>query len=170
MRSFLRRATSGAHAATHKDEDDGPSTSETKALPPLLQAYKRNPQAALWSVALPTTAIGLVRTLYGVVDAYWVSRLGTDAFAAVSGCSFAYWMVLLTLDIPAIGAQCATSQSEGAGARSGVWAATVQGTYAAVGLSIALAVAAPFAHLYVGMLGLPESSAVHARAIEYPGG
>lgn len=167
----------GGESSSNKfDENDAESALPTSSkhekwpgasLPPLLVAYQTHPRAALWSVALPTTAIGLVRTLYGVVDAYWVSKLGTDAFAAVSGCSFAYWMVLLLLDVPAIGAQCATSQNEGAGARQGIWTAAVQGTYAACAISFVLVLAAPHVHIYAHMLGLADTTAVHARAVEY---
>jgi len=97
------------------------------AVPPLLR--NKTPVEAVWTVAWPSVAIGLLRTALGQTDAWYIGRLGKKELEAMGAASFGVWLVYLLGEVGAVGVQALASESEGAGDRKGVGRAVVQGLY-----------------------------------------
>ena len=88
------------------------------AVPPLLR--NKTPVEAVWTVAWPSVAIGLLRTALGQTDAWYIGRLGKKELEAMGAASFGVWLVYLLGEVGAVGVQALASESEGAGDRKGV--------------------------------------------------
>jgi len=84
-------------------QDEGPA--------PLLRLPTR---AALWRVAWPMVALGWLRTLLLLTDAYWVGDLGARELEALAGASFAAWMLDHAGELAATGVHARIAQAEGA--------------------------------------------------------
>jgi len=97
------------------------------AVPPLLRG--KTPVEAVWTVAWPSVAIGLLRTALGQTDAWYIGRLGKNELEAMGAASFGVWLVYLLGEVGAVGVQALASESEGAGDRAGVGRVVVQGLY-----------------------------------------
>ena len=63
------------------------------AVPPLLR--NKTPVEAVWTVAWPSVAIGLLRTALGQTDAWYIGRLGKKELEAMGAASFGVWLVYL---------------------------------------------------------------------------
>ena len=85
------------------------------AVPPLLR--NKTPVEAVWTVAWPSVAIGLLRTALGQTDAWYIGRLGKKELEAMGAASFGVWLVYLLGEVGAVGVQALASESEGAGDR-----------------------------------------------------
>jgi len=70
---------------------------------------------ALMRMALPTIGWMIIESLFNIVDAFWVGKLGAQAFASASAASFVLWMLFAFSDIAAVSANALTAQSVGAG-------------------------------------------------------
>jgi len=70
---------------------------------------------ALLRMALPTIGWMVIESLFNIVDAFWVGKLGAVAFASASAASFVLWMLFAFSDIAGVAANALTSQSVGAG-------------------------------------------------------
>ncbi len=140
-----------------------PSTSEA----PLLAI---DPTRAVWRVAWPMIALGLLRTCYFLTDSYWVGQLGRDALAAIGGAAFAWWMIHLTCDLAGTGAQALVARHEGGGRREGIAPTLVQGLWLAAVVAVFLGTAAFAAKgLYFDLLGFERGTAEHQLGQEYLG-
>ncbi len=51
---------------------------------------KLTPVRAVWAVAWPMSAMGLLKSGYVLTDSYWVGHLGDDALTALAGTTFAW--------------------------------------------------------------------------------
>ncbi|MFK7991135.1 MAG: MATE family efflux transporter [Sandaracinaceae bacterium] len=123
------------------------------------------PLRAVWEVAWPMAALGVLRSLYYLTDSFWVGRLGADALAAIGGSAFAWWIVFLMAELPATGAHALVAQHEGAERRDRI--GPVVGRALTVGAFVAAALAALSAwvpDLYFSLLGLDGSAATHGAA------
>ena len=81
------------------------------AVPPLLR--NKTPVEAVWTVAWPSVAIGLLRTALGQTDAWYIGRLGKKELEAMGAASFGVWLVYLLGEVGAVGVQALASESEG---------------------------------------------------------
>lgn len=90
---------------------------------------ERSARAAVWKVAWPSVAIGLLRTALGQVDAYQIGRLGSVELQAIGAASFAIWLVYILGELSSIGVHALTSEAEGAGDRRGIAEAITQGMW-----------------------------------------
>lgn len=66
-------------------------------------------------VALPATASFMLNTVFGLVDAFWVGRLGAEAMAALSAASIITWILYSVGSVGQVGAQALVAQAVGAG-------------------------------------------------------
>lgn len=113
---------------------------------------------ALWRVAWPMVAIGWLRTLLLLTDAWWVGGLGPWALEALAAASFAVWMLDHAGELAAVGVHARVAQAEGA-ERPDRFAPVV---FSGVALSAVVwltlvAGGGPLVGGYVGALGLgPE--------------
>merc|ERR1711965_1258306 len=73
------------------------------AVPPLLR--NKTPVEAVWTVAWPSVAIGLLRTALGQTDAWYIGRLGKKELEAMGAASFGVWLVYLLGEVGAVGVQ-----------------------------------------------------------------
>ncbi len=69
----------------------------------------------LVEVALPATASFMLNTVFGLVDAFWVGRLGAQAMAALSAASVITWMLYSVGAVGQVGGQAIVAQAVGAG-------------------------------------------------------
>ena len=141
--------------------DDPPS------LPPLLQLSETR---AVWTVAWPMVATGLLRSFYFLTDSYWVGHLGPDALAALGGSAFAWWITTQLTDLPGTGIHSMVAQHEGAGEPERIPVTTSQGLWVGLGIALLLAVVAwPYCHLYFDLLGFSPSGLPYQLGTEYLG-
>ncbi|MBZ0116611.1 MAG: hypothetical protein K8H88_06445, partial [Sandaracinaceae bacterium] len=75
----------------------------------------RSPARAVWEVAWPMAALGLLRAGYNLTDSFWVGRMGPAPLAALGGSAFGWWIILLACDLPATGAHSLVARHAGAG-------------------------------------------------------
>lgn len=133
-------------------------------LPKLLQ---KSPGAAVWQVAAPTMSIGLLRTLYGLTDAFWLGRCGPTELDAIGASSFAVWVILIVSELGALGVHGVAASAAGSGRRDLVGDAVVQGLYAGLLVSVLMTATWPLVPRYFGALGIPAGSAVAAAGTGY---
>lgn len=69
----------------------------------------------LVQVVLPATLAFMMNMIFGLVDAYWVGRLGAQAMAAVSAAGIFTWILYSIGAVGQVGVQALVSQSSGAG-------------------------------------------------------
>lgn len=112
-------------------------------------------------------AIGVLRTLYGVTDAFWIGKLGPVELEAMGAASFATWVILILGELPAVGVHAVAAAHEGSGARSEVGPTVAAGLWISLALSVALAACLPLGavHGYFALLGLGASGGAHAAAV-----
>lgn len=114
------------------------STAADPEVPPLLVG--RSNTAAIWRVAWPSVAIGLLRTALGQIDAWYIGRLGSRQLEAIGAASFAVWLVYVAGELSSVGVHALSSAAEGAGDRQdGVGAAVVQGMWFSMASSLVIA-------------------------------
>lgn len=132
-------------------------TAKQTALPPVPPLLKgRSNSAAIWRVAWPSVAIGLLRAALGQVDAWYIGRLGSSELQAISAASFFIWVVYIAGELSSVGVHALSSAAEGAGDRGeGVGTAVVQGLWFSLGTSAVLAALAsgPLLARYFAVVG-----------------
>ncbi len=69
---------------------------------------------AVWTLAWPTIVLGLLRSGYFLVNAFWVAGMGREALAAIGGAAFAIWTVYALTELSATGVYSLVAQSVGA--------------------------------------------------------
>ncbi|MFC1853961.1 MATE family efflux transporter [candidate division CSSED10-310 bacterium] len=97
----------------------------------------------VFRLAWPTMLAMVLETLFSLIDAFWVGKLGADALAAVSGSSFILWTVFSVCQVSAVGLTALVARHIGADNRNLAIEASVQGII----LSILMG-------LVVGLMGL----------------
>jgi len=169
--SFLRqphgisRQSASRHSVLTVASSASTQAAEPKAqLPALLQLSHRR---AIWTVAWPAMAIGVLRTLYGVIDAFWIGKLGPVELEAMGAASFATWIILILGELPAVGVHAVSAAHEGSGTRSKVGPTVAAGLWISLFISLALAACLPLGivHGYFELLGLGASGGTHAAAV-----
>jgi putative MATE family efflux protein len=71
--------------------------------------------AKLLKLALPLSAGMLFQVAFNLVDAYFIGRIGTDAFAAVNLASFSIWLLSAVIGVVGTGTNARIAQAKGAG-------------------------------------------------------
>jgi putative MATE family efflux protein len=69
----------------------------------------------LLGLAIPLAAGMLFQVAFNLVDAYFIGKLGTDAFAAVNLASFSVWLLSAIVGVVGTGANARVAQALGAG-------------------------------------------------------
>lgn len=133
-------------------------------LPPLL---RMSPVRAVWTVAWPMIAVGMLKTAYFLTDSWFIGRLGDAALAAAGGVAFAWWMQLLACEIAAVGTQTLVARQEGAGRRDGIGPAVVQGLWVGLAVAVVLMATTPLSALYFDALGFGRESEEYALGAAY---
>ena len=141
--------------------------SDQRVVPALLRL---SPSRAVWTVAWPMVATGLLRSFYILTDSYWVGHLGPDALAALGGSAFAWWILAQLTDLPGTGIHSLVAQHEGAGKPEAIPVTTSQGLWVGIAISVLLVLLAwPYCHLYFDLLGFDPSGRAYALGTEFLG-
>jgi putative MATE family efflux protein len=74
----------------------------------------QNIHRCIFKLALPAMASYSMRTLYQLIDAYWIGMLGSEALAALSGASFIIWSLYALSAIATTGTTTFVAQATGA--------------------------------------------------------
>lgn len=120
-------------------------------------------------LALPVLASMLLHTLFNVVDAFWVGRLGPSALAGVTTSMFATWMLLGAAEMIATGIVAVASRHRGAGEFARADLASAQGLVLATLLPVLLAVpGAALTPALFDLLGVAEDVRAHGIAFLRP--
>lgn len=123
---------------------------------------------ALWSLAWPVIALGLIRSGYHLAAAYWAKSLpeASAAQAALGGAAFATWILASVAELASVGAHALVARAEGAGERWRVGGIVAQAACVTVGLGVVAALlAGPLARGYFGALGFAGPEFVGSRAM-----
>ncbi|MBX3270531.1 MAG: MATE family efflux transporter [Sandaracinaceae bacterium] len=112
-------------------------------------------------------ALGVLRALYLLTDSFWVGRLGPAPLAAIGGASFGWWIIVLTCELPAIGAHSRVARQVGARRLDAVPHTLASAAVVGVALAALLAALSPAAGLYFDLLGFARGSAELAHGRDY---
>ncbi len=74
----------------------------------------RNIHSTIFKLALPGMISSVLETLFQLVDAYWIGRLGANALAAIGGVSFILWAIFSLTALSVNGIATLVAQSIGA--------------------------------------------------------
>ncbi len=75
----------------------------------------RNIHKAIISLSLPGMISSVLTTLYQLIDAYWIGKIGPDALAAIGGSSFILWAIFSLSGLSVSGIATMVAQHVGAG-------------------------------------------------------
>lgn len=128
----------------------------------------RSNRAAVWKVAWPSVAIGLLRTALGQIDAYMIGRLGSVELQAIGAASFAVWMVYILGELSSVGVHALSSEAEGSGKRDEIGGAIAQGLWFSALMSFAVVFLASNSAIawYFAFVGVKDA-AVASAGIQY---
>lgn len=128
-----------------------------------------SPARAVWHVAWPMVALGVLRAGFHLTDSYFVGRLGPEALAALGGSAFGWWVIVLACDLPAIGAHARVARHEGAGARARIGETLTDGLWVGIAIAALLALLYPLRGAYFELVGFAPGSREHTLGGEYLG-
>jgi len=100
---------------------------------------------ALFALAGPAILAKALHAALGLIDVFWVGRLGAAASAAVTTSFFASWVLVSAVDLTALGILAHVARHTGARDRARAGHASAQGLALGVLLGVAFAIAAWFA-------------------------
>lgn len=110
------------------------------------EAIRSGPiRGTLLRLAGPVFVSMLLHTLFTLVNAMWVGRLGSAQLAAVTTAIFATWTLIGLAEMIAVGLVALAARQVGAGRPEEADRVSAQGVLLAVGLSALLALTAPVA-------------------------
>lgn len=89
----------------------------------------KNIHKVIIGLSLPGMVSSVMQTLYQLVDAYWVGKLGPAALAAIGGSSFILWAVYSLTALSSNGISALVAQHIGAGDESSARSAAAQGMF-----------------------------------------
>lgn len=121
-----------------------------------------SPGRAVFTVAWPMVWQGFARSLFLLVDIWWIGRISSDALAAIGAASFGWWILESLTELPATGTHALVAQAAGAqdGPRLSRWMTRGLWTGALVSLLLML-VAGIAAWAYGAAMGI--SSELHGE-------
>ena len=74
----------------------------------------RNIHGTIFRLSLPGMISSVLETLFQLIDAYWVGKLGADALAAIGGCAFILWAIFSLTALSVNGMATLVAQNIGA--------------------------------------------------------
>ncbi|MFT4625655.1 MAG: putative MATE family efflux protein [Myxococcota bacterium] len=113
--------------------------------------------------------LGLLRSAYFIVDTYWVAGLGSDALAALGGCAFAWWMILIASDLAGQGVHSLIARAAGAGRRVEIPAHAAQAVWVALATTALFVAIWPARSVYLDLIGFSPASAEYALGADFLG-
>ncbi|MCK6526617.1 MATE family efflux transporter [Myxococcota bacterium] len=115
------------------------------------------PGRALWSIAWPVIAFGLVRTGYFLADSFWAGRLPRDAAPALSALgaiAFAWWILTSLGELSGVGTHALVARAAGGGREERIPHLLGQGVLLAAAMGLLLAALAnPLGRAYFALIG-----------------
>ncbi|MBD3223667.1 MAG: MATE family efflux transporter [Caldithrix sp.] len=75
----------------------------------------KNLHRTILNLSIPGMVTSVFQTLYQLIDAYWVGKIGPAALAAMSGCSFILWSLIALTALSVNGITALVAQNIGAG-------------------------------------------------------
>ena len=118
---------------------------------------------SILTLALPAMGSMVAQTLFGLVDGFWVARLGSEPLAAFGGASFFYWALLAISETASVGTAAFVSQLVGAGDRRAGVRAGATGLLTAFLLGCAMIpIGLVAADPVIGLMNLPPDAARQA--------
>ncbi len=142
-----------------------PTTADEPHAPPPLTSLP--PGRAVWLVAGPMIALGVLRTSYFLTDSWFVGKLGDSALEAIGGSAFAWWMISTCCDLAGTGAHALVARKEGAGDRETIGETLMQGLWVTSLMTVALMALMPFRDLYFDLLGYTPGGDAYRLGSEY---
>lgn len=123
----------------------------------------------IWKVAIPATLIYMLNTVFGLIDAYFVGKLGAEDMAALSSGSVIMWILYSVGSLGAVGAQTLVSQGTGAGKPEFVRRSVIAALMVHAILGAVVLVPLYFAQPAIfGAMGLEPGVALKARQFLSP--
>ncbi len=104
----------------------------------------KNIHKVILSLSLPGMISSVMQTLYQLVDAYWVGKLGPAALAAIGGSSFILWAVYSLTALSSSGISALVAQNIGAGDESSARSTAAQGMLVSTISALILAITVYF--------------------------
>jgi Na+-driven multidrug efflux pump len=86
-----------------------------------------NIHKTIFKLSFPGMVSSVLQTLYQIIDAYWVGKLGPEALAAIGGASFVLWAILSLTALSINGITTLVAQNIGAGKEDAAKYAAGQG-------------------------------------------
>ncbi len=74
----------------------------------------RNIHGTIFRLSLPGMISSILETLFQLIDAYWVGKLGAEALAAIGGCAFILWAIFSLTALSVNGMATLVAQNIGA--------------------------------------------------------
>ncbi len=74
----------------------------------------RNIHVTIFRLSLPGMISSVLQTLFQLIDAYWVGKLGAEALAAIGGCAFILWAIFSLTALSVNGIATLVAQNIGA--------------------------------------------------------
>ncbi len=100
----------------------------------------KNLHRSILDLAIPGMIASVMQTLYQLIDAFWVGKLGANALAAIGGTSFILWAVFSLTALSSSGITALVAQNIGAGnpdqARHSAFQGLLVSTLSAVVLAV----------------------------------
>lgn len=136
------------------------------SLPPLL---RMSPVRAVWTVAWPMVAVGLLKTSYHLTDAWFIGKLGDAALSAVGGATFAWWMILIACELASVGTQTLVARHLGANRADRVSATVMQGLWVGGLIAVGITALWPLRWLYFEALGFHAGTEAYDLGMAFLG-
>ena len=114
----------------------------------------KNLHRSILNLSLPGMISSVMQTLYQLIDAFWVGKLGASALAAIGGTSFILWSVFSLTALSSNGITTLVAQNISAGketkARYGAFQGVLLSTLSALLLAVIVYVSQPFLYRMMG--------------------
>jgi len=126
----------------------------------------KNLHKVILRLSVPGMISSVLQTLYQLIDAYWVGKIGSSALAAIGGSSFILWAVYSLTAFSSSGITTLTAQNIGAGETKKARNAAAQGMVISTVTALLLSVIVFFTQNFLyGVMGF--TSIVSRQAHSY---
>ena len=105
------------------------------------QIIHQNLHYTILQLSFPGMVSSVLQTLFQLIDAYWVGKLGAAALAAIGGCSFILWAIFSLTALSVNGISALVAQNIGAGKYDRARLTAGQGIMISTAVSLFLLVA-----------------------------